>query len=201
MRLNPIAMNTPQNQSLRASPKGFTLLELIVSVSLFTVVTLIAMSAYITLIELNRKARATNDLVSNLSFITDSIGRSIRTGTDYKCGGGTGIANCPEGASEMSFINADGTRITYLLARDSVMACVNGETGCTVNNAEPLSDPRITVDSLTFYVLGAGTTGSDAAFQPRAIIVMKGTILPDPKSEPISFNIQTSATQRLIDIP
>ena len=180
--------------------QGFTLLELIVSVALFTIVVTIATSAYLKLIELNRKARATNDLVSNLSFVTESIGRSIRTGRDYDCGGIGGSANCwPTGNSTFSFENEDGDTVTYLLKSGGVIGmCVGGS--CTNASASPLTDPRITITSLTFYVDGVGTSGTDAAKQPRVIISMSGSITPDTLSAPISFSIQTSATQRIIEI-
>lgn len=181
----------------RSTTRGYTLLELIVSVALFTIVVTIAMGTYLQLISLNRKARATNDLVSNLSYTLESMGRSIRTGKDYDCGGDGGAANCwPGGSSQMAFTDENSQNVTYRLkSGGSVGVCIN--TACTDTSAATLTDPRITINSLQFFVQGVGTGDGT---QPRVIIAVSGQIIPEPDEAPISFSIQTSATQRLIEI-
>lgn len=181
----------------KRTQSGFTLLELIVSVALFMVVITIAASAYLSMISLNRKAQALNDVVSNLSFVMESISRSIRTGTNYDCGGVGGAANCwPSGAQSFSFTNEDGQNVTYLLkSNNTVGICI--EIACTDVQASTLTDPRITITNLTFYVQGVGVGDQ---LQPRVLITLTGTAQPDPQSEPISFSIQTSASQRIIEI-
>lgn len=180
-----------------ASHRGFTLVELIVSIGLLSVVIVVAMSAYLSLISLDRKARATNDLMTNLSFAVEAMRRSIRTGTNYDCGGIGGIANCVNGASSFSFIDENNQTVTFLLKSDgTVGTCVN--TGvCTPSSATTITDPRIRVSNLTFYTQGAGTGDG---LQPRVIFTVSGTITPDTKSAPISFTIEGGATQRLIDL-
>ena len=177
--------------------RGYTLLELIVSVALFTIVVTIAISTYLQMISLNRKARATNDLVSNLSYTLESIGRTIRTGKEYDCGGGGGSLNCwPGGSSQFSFTDENGRDVTYILKSGGVVGmCI--DSACTDSSASPLTDSRISIESLQFFVQGVGTGDST---QPRVIIAVAGEIVPDPDEAPVSFSIQTSATQRLIEI-
>lgn len=177
---------------------GFTLVELIVSVGLFSIVIVIAMSAYLSLIALDRKARATNDIMTNLSFVTESMSRSIRTGTNYDCGGIGSVANCPSGSNYFSFVDENGQTDTYLLntTDGTIRTCQNSST-CTANGATVLTDPRVTVTNLTFYTQGAGTGDG---IQPRVVFVMSGSITPDTQSSPVSFTIEGGATQRLIDL-
>lgn len=179
------------------SHRGFTLVELIVSVGLLSVVIVIAMSAFLSLISLDRKARATNDLMTNLSFAVEAMSRSIRTGTNYDCGGYGSIANCPSGSNYFSFIDDNSQSVAFLLKSDGTIGtCVNAGV-CTSGNANTITDPRITVTNLTFYTQGAGTGDG---LQPRVIFTVSGTITPDTKSAPVSFTIEGGATQRLIDL-
>ncbi len=178
--------------------RGFTLLELIVSIGLFMVVVTIAMSAYLSLISLNRKAQATNDVVSNLSFVIESMSRSIRTGTAYSCNGGT---NCwPNGLNTFSFTDENGQRVTYRLnggANPSVGSCL-GNGVCDDSTAQVLTDPRINVTNLKFYTQGVG---NNDGLQPRVLFTVTGIITPEVGATPVSFTIESSATQRLIEIP
>lgn len=66
--------------------KGFTLIELMVSVSIFSVVMLIVIGALITLNNANQKAQAIRAVVDNLNFAMEDVTRNVRTGGGYKCG-------------------------------------------------------------------------------------------------------------------
>ena len=177
--------------------RGFTLVELIVSIGLFSIVIVVAMAAYLSLISLDRKARATNDVMTNLSFVVESMSRSMRTGTNYDCNGIGGVADCVNGASYFSFVDENGQTVTYLLKSDgTVGSCVN--TGvCTSGSATTLTDPRIHIANMTFYTQGSALNDG---VQPRVIFTITGSITPDTNSAPVSFTIEGGATQRLIDL-
>lgn len=165
---------------------------MIVSVGLFAIVMLVSTGAYLSLISMDRKARATNDLVTNLSFAIDAMERSLRTGTDYQCPGGQ-APNCTLGANNLTFVNDQGQTITYKYVPGAIQQC----SGLSCST---LTDPRINVQSLTFYVRGVGTTGSDQTQQPWVTFVTKGTLTPDSNSAPITFTLQSTASQRVIDL-
>src|SRR3989344_8160265 len=63
--------------------RGFTLVELIVSMALFTVVVFITTSAFLTLATLSKKASTTRIAMDNLSVAIESMARNIRTGYTY----------------------------------------------------------------------------------------------------------------------
>lgn len=69
----------------RQSQSGFTLIEMIVSLALFSVVVTIAVGALLILIASNRQLQNEQSILSNLSFALDSMTREIRTGTNYYC--------------------------------------------------------------------------------------------------------------------
>ena len=76
------------HKKTQTESRGFTLLEMMVSVAVFSVVMVIVAAAYLNLLSLDREARATSDAADSLSFVVDTISaRTIRTGTTYQCGG------------------------------------------------------------------------------------------------------------------
>jgi prepilin-type N-terminal cleavage/methylation domain-containing protein len=71
------------NQSTRQS--GFTLVEMIVSLALFSVVVTISVGALLVLIASNEKLQNEQSVMTNLSFALDSMTREMRTGSFYYC--------------------------------------------------------------------------------------------------------------------
>lgn len=187
--------------------RGYTLLEMIVAVGIFSVVMLIVTGAYLSLISLDRELRASTALVTNLSFALDSMSRSIRTGNAYGCGSTGGDPASPSAGSNAvcsSFSYFDvtlGEKVTYLRKSDGTIGRCTGIGICSDANAISLTDPSITVaaNGLTFYVRGVGTTGAEAGMQPQVTFTMRGTMKAS-EGRDLDFSIQTSATQRLIEI-
>ena len=183
--------------------KGFTLLELIVSVGLFSVVVMIASGAYLSLIALDREVRLTNELVTNLSFAVDSMSRGIRTGQYYDCNPSDADGNSTTGqCHQFSYTDSNGCRITYENTNGTLTQTTNG-TNCTEGSDIPLTDARIQLsqdspEGLTFYVRGAGTS-SALEIQPSVVFVLHGTI-EEVEGKETSFTIQGQATQRFIDL-
>ena len=72
-------------KSPKSSQFGFTLVEMIVSLALFSVVLTISVGALLMLIATNQQLQAEQSVMTNLSFALDSMAREIRTGTHYYC--------------------------------------------------------------------------------------------------------------------
>lgn len=102
--------------------KGFTLIEMIVSLGLFSVVTTIAVGALVALIGTNEQLQNERSVMTNLSFALDSMTREIRTGTNYYC---AGRPNYSSGGSEAIFNSADSQETLG----DDVKDCFNGKNG------------------------------------------------------------------------
>lgn len=184
------------SMSTNASHRGYSLLELIVSIGIFSVVMLVVTGAYLTLVSLDRQARANNQLAASLSFAVESMARAMRTGSEYAAGPASQA--CPGASSSISFRNSENELITYRLRADgSVGQCTGGL--CTDATAVALTDQRITVSSLCFYVRGVGTSGVNAYMQPQVTFVTAGTMQTD-SGELVRFSIQSGATQRLIEL-
>ena len=173
------------------SQRGYTLIELIVSVGIFSIVMLLASGAYLSLISYTREARAVSTVMTSLSYGIDQMSREIRTGTDYQCGTG-GCAN----ASSITVTNDQGHTVSYLLADGAIARCVD-ESVCTAAIAVPLTDPSIDVTSLVFNV--KGNTSSSDGVQPYVTMTVRGEAAVAGES-PVPFSIETSASQRTLDL-
>ncbi|HYF29329.1 MAG TPA: type II secretion system protein, partial [Candidatus Paceibacterota bacterium] len=158
--------------------RGYSLVELIVAVGIFSMTTLIVTSVYLALVNLDRQARATNQLAANLDFAMESMVRNIRTGRDYEC---------PPPNCNLTFTDSEDVLTHYRENSDGTIGICTGDDAlnCTDENALPLTDPQITVEDLRFYV-------PDDEYQPRVVIVAEGTMETN-LGEEIRFSIQSSA--------
>ncbi len=65
--------------------KGFTLIEIIVSLAIFTVVAVVAVGAFLKIIDANKKAQTLQTAMNNINFALESMVREIRVGSNYYC--------------------------------------------------------------------------------------------------------------------
>jgi prepilin-type N-terminal cleavage/methylation domain-containing protein len=65
--------------------KGFTLIEIMVAVSLFAIVATITTGALVTASNVNRKAQAIKIAIDNLNFAIDSMVLNLQDGKQYHC--------------------------------------------------------------------------------------------------------------------
>jgi prepilin-type N-terminal cleavage/methylation domain-containing protein len=205
--------------------KGFTLVELIVAVGLFTVVMFISTGALLSIVNLNKKAQAQQSVINNLSSTMESMVRNIRTGTSYHCLVGatykegdnylaTGNVNptdCPAAApgNLLAFKSDDTTNavlpnpvVVYTIDpnTNTVIRCREQPAGTCIFVA--ISAPEIKIDFLSFDVQGTDPTDK---IQASARINLSGYAFVgvdgasgDPRR--VNFALQTRATQRNLDI-
>ena len=65
--------------------KGFTLVEIIISLAIFAIVALVAVGALIKVMDANRKAISLKTSINNLNFALESMSREMRMGSMYTC--------------------------------------------------------------------------------------------------------------------
>lgn len=188
--------------SLRTSSSGFTLIELTVAVTLFTVVMLVAVGALLSLVDANRRARALESVINNLNVSLDGMVRAIRMGSHYNCNGtavpdGTANASCPNGGTSFSFApygsdpDVQTERFVYTFEDGQLYRSKTGGSGRVAITA-----PEVSISDFTFYVVG---TATGDVTQPKVVIVVKGTAGSSLKTLS-TFNIQATASQRTLDI-
>lgn len=185
----------------QSSRRGFTLVEMIVAIGLFTTVLFIASSAFLAVVNADRKSRATRTAMDNLNLALEDMARRIKTGVAYYCDGDSNTAltatnNCTgTPSSRIAFTEQNGTtRTSYYLAAGVVRRSSDG-TDLAVTSAS-----EVTINDLKFIVGGStkwDPTGKDVT-QPYAVILIDGTTKTGKVTS--GFNIQTMVTQRAYDI-
>jgi len=65
---------------------GFTLIEMIVSLAVFSIVVTTAVGALLVVISTNQQLQEEQNIMTNLAFALDSMTRELRTGFSYVCG-------------------------------------------------------------------------------------------------------------------
>lgn len=85
---------------------GFTLVEMIVSLAIFSIVVTVSVGALLVLVATNQQLQAEQSVMTNLSFALDSMTREIRTGTEYFClsaSSDSGLRNLFNNASDLDY--------------------------------------------------------------------------------------------------
>lgn len=188
--------------------KGFTLIEIMVSVAIFSVVMVISLGSLLAITASDKKAETLKSVMNNLNFALDSMSRSIRTGTNYHCGSGgdtTQPFDCADTPSNyLVFLAVDGSRVTYMYEPLAVN-CGPGAGGCIKRDITPpvglatgllqITAPEVIISNLAFYVKGAPTGDG---IQPKVTLTLSGYVQVTA-TQKSSFNLQTSVTQRIYD--
>ncbi len=172
---------------------GFSLIELIVSVGLFTVVMTLASGAYLLMIGINRQAQGIATGINNLSFALETMTYNIRTGKDYGCSV-VGV-DCPNGSNTFLFTNANGDSVSYDVVSEGEIGKIQETKNGVLSD---LTDPSVNISSLKFYAFDTARPLGDYK-QSRVTIIVAGTGSSGPgKVE--NFTVEAGATMRGSDL-
>lgn len=186
--------------------RGFSLIEMMVAVTIFAIVMMIGVGALLSLTEANRRAQAINSVISNLNAAMEGMSRSIRVGTEYHCET-TSVPPLPEElATVKDCAGGSGRLIAFESSSgnpddpdDQVVYRINGtQLERSLNSGGSwvaLTAPEVVIDSFELFVVGSSPSDT---IQPRVIIRIKGSA--NVAGGSTSFSVQAGVTQRLIDI-
>ncbi len=160
----------------KKSQKGFTLIEMMVSVSIFAIVVMISMGAIFTVVDSNKKAQSLKSVMNNLNFALETMTRTIKTGQmqSFTSGGNTISTQIfdPTISNVTYTYRTDASGVGYVeLSRDGVVSRITA--------------PEVNITNLKFY-----------GVKPMVVMVVQGTVKLDERISS-DFNIQTTVTQRL----
>ncbi|MFA6177302.1 MAG: hypothetical protein WC694_00165 [Candidatus Paceibacterota bacterium] len=186
--------------------KGYTIIETMISVSLFVIIVTIAMGSLLNANLLHKKSQKMRSIIDNLSFIMEDMSRNLRTGYNYHCIDGgdpslinTDVRSCSDinGGGGISFKSSLGDQWVYFIGtyggKDGIFRSFDGG-----NTFIQLNSDEIEIDSISsFKVEGAELPPGDSQ-QPFVTIKLVGRIISDGVSS--TFSLQTSVSQRRIDI-
>lgn len=86
--------------------RGFTLMEALVSASLFAIVVSSILGVFLSVVKIDRKTRAERTIQQNARFIMEFLGKEVRNGRiNYPAYGGTIIYNASGGTDTLHIVN------------------------------------------------------------------------------------------------
>jgi len=199
--------------------RGFTLVEMVVSVALFAIVMLVCVSTLLALTAANRKVHALQSVMDNLNVTLDGMVRDIRMGSVYDASAacssnpGGGPKDCTQGGTQFSYEpygNGPSGIATVYKFDNNPGDCGQSAVaaGCIVRskNGGPfqvITSPQVQIQSLQFFLVGASkgcsVTPCDLT-QPKVVIEIKGTAPVLNSAAKSTFHIQVTAVQRLLDL-
>lgn len=200
-----------------SAQRGFTLIEMLVSIALFAVVVTTSMGTLLVLIDANAKSQSIQISINNLSFALDAMTRQIRTGYDYRCGAtqasittgtapGTvqsGTVDCADGGQAIAFTDTrTGARVAYAYNPTSQTIQRKIDLGASRGNWEDMTGSNLRISEMEFVVRGApayAPPGVTDRNQPTVTIYITAEV-GDTAGLGAQFDIQTSLTQRALQI-
>ncbi len=166
-------------------------MEVMVSVTIFTIIVTIGMGALITIFKTLQKTRADRQTIDSISFVMDTMTRRIRTGKEYTssdAGGG------------IKFIDQENVSVSFYKDSDSEgnsrIYMIDGAFG-NQNDPVDITPENFTVKDFELTIIG--TTDPSDGIQPMVTINLKGVVRNGQQESKLA--VQTVVSQRLLDFP
>ncbi|MBI5140303.1 MAG: prepilin-type N-terminal cleavage/methylation domain-containing protein [Candidatus Vogelbacteria bacterium] len=197
---------------------GFTLIEIMVSISIFTVVMMITIGALLVLNDGSRKAQALRTVIDNLNFAVEDMNRKVSTGDTYHCYSTqaeldqiTGTVagdfykqpkDCSSGGMALSLKTQDDIWIIYRYGDGGITIRTYNLSSCG-GFCQPLdiTSREVRINNMSFTVRGSQSPYTIVPFsrQPMVILNVAGTV--DLKKEKLrtDFSLQTAISHRGIN--
>ena len=195
---------------------GFTLLEVIVSVAIFSIVFVSVAGAFVSVMDAYQKVTSTSANIDNLTSALESMVRETKTGSVYFCSNSPGTFttphDCSSGGNYFAFTNINVPR-PYGSVNDPIVykfvSCSGAPSDPYCGRIQRSDDsgasyypvtvapPAITINYVKFYVTGTAPLPDIA--QPKVTIIMKGTVGVKANIV-VPFSVQTTVSQRILDL-
>jgi type II secretory pathway pseudopilin PulG len=174
-------------QIIKDNKEGFTLAELLVAMSVFIIVTVVAVGAFIQSLKSERHLVAMIAVDNDVGTALEQMARDIRTGYLF--------ATSTDPSQALSFYNASGDLTTYgtsstnILVRDGVAITSNNvivkklDFIVTQTGGRACYPWRVTIN------LGIGAAGADQSVAPTYIqTTMSSRVLPKDVPPKFKYN-------------
>ncbi len=191
--------------------KGFTLIEIMVAVSIFVTVMMIVIGALLALNDANKKAQALRSVVENLNFAIEDISRKFKTGKNFRCDAESSIVGTPSCNNGTNKVYVEFKPSANSQYEPHVYEFANGKlthkykkvqggtttAGSWINEGVSMVSPEVILKDVKFYIYSDSTTGQ----QPIIIMNLSGEFnlaqFGDNPKFRTPFSIQTTVSQRI----
>ena len=209
-------MYSPHN----AKMQGFTLVELLVVLGLFSSIATLSLGALFNAQAINGRLQETQSVLDNINLSAQTITRDIRFGTDFYCGIAlpTGSGIVPTTRRNCRYIDSIPGKVLIFTPADAVNAL--DRVAYYVNNGvlykdtylvsgssttEQMTTNDVTINTLIFYVEGAQTSDGSNDYldatdvkQPLVTMFLSGVTKPTRAAAlatPFNFETAVSASE------
>jgi len=208
-------MSPLPSQPKKNFANGFTLVEVLVSLIIFSVVVVMAVGAVFSLVNAGEKARSLNSVMGNLNVALETMADTVRFGTGYQnwdtisaysgsCVSGTqsqalylvpapnSVITSPTGANGGGGLGVTG--LVYGLDNNQIVERIgygNNATG-QWSSIIPVTANEVHVTNLSFWVYDCNAI---APLQPYVLMSVSG-YAETRQNDKVNFNIQTTMTAR-----
>ncbi len=158
---------------------GFTMIELLVAMTLFSILMGIAAASFVKAIRTQRAIVALMAVNDNASLTLEQMAREIRTGYNFS----------KVSDDDIQFVNANNEVVSYRLYEGAIQRGVNSPIS-DVPSYEGITADNVSVIKLHFEL-------SNSQSQPRVTIAMSVTS-PNNYLVGLSTNIQTTVSSRIL---
>ena len=169
---------------------GFTLLEMIVSIGIFSVLIVVAIGIVLSISNAQIKAANVQNIQDNIRFTLELITKELRVGSGYAVSSCTGNF-----CQQINFTTTNGEQRGYCL-ESGVVKRLSGTAICGFGS--PMTSSNIIVDRMYFIVSGIAIGSSDG--QPSITVVLQARSADPRQALESTINLQTTVVQRLRDI-
>jgi prepilin-type N-terminal cleavage/methylation domain-containing protein len=182
--------------------KGFTLLEMIISVGVFTVIMTIIVGALLVVSDTFHKTRSLRTAMENVSLAMEGMIKKIRTGTNYDCNAATPARdNCSGGlvpGNAFQFTGSDGKLFRYRWnSSEESIEVSTFPLGGSWSTYYPVTAPEIKITNFKIYLYGTGNN----QIQDYIIMTITGyTDVPGKPQSETEFSLQTVVSKRVLDV-
>lgn len=144
--------------------KSFTLIEIVVSITILSIIMVSIMTIFINSTQISRKSEINRAMQENIKNIVETISEDIRKNWIKWISNDLSVSGCNLNINTWRYINWDKlcTNINnYFLANENAWSlvrvepsqCNSFESHCIiVKNWEPLSNSQVSIKNLKFYV-------------------------------------------------
>lgn len=176
--------------------KGFTLIEIMVSVAIFTVIITTGMGALVSLLrsyEVTQSQKRVND---GINYAFETMTREIRLGHDYyqdPALSGTIVGGNDGEGTALGFDSSDNRGyIRYYVSNGALTMTVDGGTPNTLTD-----NTQITIEDIRFIVLGTAPYSTPDLNQPLVWMQIKASAVGSSSDR--TTTVQTLVSQRVLD--
>ncbi len=185
----------------KRSAAGFTLIEIMVAMSIFAIVALVSVSALIMANRVNQKAQALKVATDSLHFALSSLTFKLRQGKNY-CRVTGNVSSLNPTLVNLSDASCSGSgpgaALVFLTPKWATASDPTKRVAYRLNNNKlEYWEPGngwlvVTVNNLVINDLGFSV---DSSVVPRAFISMRGTA--SSSRETANFEVETLVSERL----